>query len=390
MSVSNPPQQTEGNAQRPRHMFIDALKAYSGGPLKDATLKQLWYKARWLSRLMNPFKGVEECFMVAEGSEEGLHLQAEQVINRLSRHERAVRQQQKVDWNKVKSHIPNTVDEVMGTEAETMTLAFFKFLQAGINSSRGDDTKDLKPVILDLIPQRYLSGPTNEHGEKCIWNSVSTSAKNEKGARGFTNKVTACLLCPIDYLQAFDANPTEFVFSLVAQNGSFSRLDREGVPKFPSFMYNEDMIEPGKLTNGLFRGPLLVAVYMFIFVSKRVAKGEKKRARKGIAETHQMENVDPATICYAVLQTWVGISDMSEWSKTDRGVDLSMLYTALRQLLGLERGRDPWVDVTLDWWDSQVKTGGTSTQDRVTRDTEAPSVLETLEIERRQRMATLS
>lgn len=41
---------------------------------------------------------------------------------------------------------------------------------------------------------------------------------------------------------------------------------------------------------------------------------------------------------------------MSEWSKTDRGVDLSMLYAALRQLLGVERGGDPWVDATLDWW----------------------------------------
>lgn len=33
--------------------------------------------------MINPFKGVEECFIVAEGSEEGSHLQAEQVLNRL-------------------------------------------------------------------------------------------------------------------------------------------------------------------------------------------------------------------------------------------------------------------------------------------------------------------
>ena len=43
-------------------------------------------------------------------------------------------------------------------------------------------------------------------------------------------------------------------------------------------------------------------VYTFTFISKCVAKGEKKKARRGIAETNQMENVDPATICYAVLQ----------------------------------------------------------------------------------------
>ena len=131
-----------------------------------------------------------------------------------------------------------------------------------------------------MIPQRYLSEPTNEYGEKSIWNSVSTSARTEKWPRGFANKITARLLCPIDYLHAFDANPAESVLSLIPKpkigcllilspkprtieklkNGSFSRLDREGVPKFPLFMYDEDMIEPGKLTNGLFRGQLLVDV----------------------------------------------------------------------------------------------------------------------------------
>jgi len=99
-----------------------------------------------------------------------------------------------------------------------------------------------------------------------------------------------------------------------------------------------------------------------------------------------MGNIDPKTICYAVIQTWVGISDMKEWSKIDRGVDLSKLYTALRHLLDFERGRDPWVDSTLNWWDSQV-IRGTAAEAGASRDNEAPSMLETLDTERRQRMA---
>ncbi|KAF9647353.1 hypothetical protein BDM02DRAFT_3261766 [Thelephora ganbajun] len=303
-----------------------------------------------------------------------------------SRHERAVRQQQKVDWSRIKNRIPNAVNEAMDAESEIMTV-FFKFLQASINAARGDDTKDLKPVILELIPQKYLSGPVNEHGEKSIWNSIRASTKHSKVTRGFTNNITARLLCPADHLRAFDANPSETIEKL--KNGSLARLDREGVPKFPSFMYDEDMMEPGKVTEGLFRGPLLVAVYVYIFISKHVARGEKKTARKGIAEINQMGNVEPATICYAVLQTWVGISDMNEWSKTDRGVDLSMLYTALRHLLDFERGKDPWVDKTLDWWNSQVVRGATA-EAGASRDNEAPSTLEILDIERRQRMAATS
>jgi len=49
------------------------------------------------------------------------------------------------------------------------------------------------------------------------------------------------------------------------KTGRLPRLDREGVPKFPLFMYDEDVIEPGKVTNGLFRGPLLVAASSFSF-----------------------------------------------------------------------------------------------------------------------------
>lgn len=89
-------------------------------------------------------------------------------------------------------------------------------IQAGINSARGDDTKDLKPAILDLIPQKYLSGPANEDGEKSIWSLVPTNARTEKGLRGFANRITGRLLCPIDYVRDFDADPNEFVFSLPA------------------------------------------------------------------------------------------------------------------------------------------------------------------------------
>ena len=89
------------------------------------------------------------------------------------------------------------------------------------------------------------------------------------------------------------------------KNGLLPRLDRDGVPKFPLFLYDEDMIEPGKLTNGLFRGPLLVAVYKFIFISKSFARGEEKTARKGLAEINKMESVEPTTICYTVLQVQI-------------------------------------------------------------------------------------
>ena len=44
-----------------------------------------------------------------------------------SRHERISLQQQKADWNTIKKHIPQAVDEVMDNEPEMMPL-FLKFV----------------------------------------------------------------------------------------------------------------------------------------------------------------------------------------------------------------------------------------------------------------------
>ena len=51
--------------------------------LTDPILKPLWDRSCWLARVVNPFKGVEECFFVAEGGEGDMAPQAEQVLNRL-------------------------------------------------------------------------------------------------------------------------------------------------------------------------------------------------------------------------------------------------------------------------------------------------------------------
>lgn len=82
-----------------------------------------------------------------------------------------------------------------------------------MNAAQGDDTKDLKLVILKLIPQKYLLGPVNKFGEKSIWNSIRANTKHLKLTHGFTNNITTRLLCPIDHLRAFDADPSEFVLS---------------------------------------------------------------------------------------------------------------------------------------------------------------------------------
>ena len=96
-----------------------------------------------------------------------------------------------------------------------------------------------------------------------------------KSWRGWENVITARLLCPVDSLAEFKANPEEYVnTSLLCpllrtripstrarlRQGELPLIDSTGDPKFPAFLYDEDSMTDGSLTQGLFRGPFLLAV----------------------------------------------------------------------------------------------------------------------------------
>ena len=94
-----------------------------------------------------------------------------------------------------------------------------------------------------------------------------------KAWRGWGNTITARLLCPIDYIGQFKENPDEYantsavichsesIFSTGRKlsGGELALVDGVGDPKLPAFLYDEDMTD-GSLTEGLLRGPLLLAV----------------------------------------------------------------------------------------------------------------------------------
>lgn len=44
------------------------------------------------------------------------------------------------------------------------------------------------------------------------------------------------------------------------RQGELPLIDNTGDPKFPAFLYDESVMTDGSLTQGLFRGPILLAV----------------------------------------------------------------------------------------------------------------------------------
>ena len=94
---------------------------------------------------------------------------------------------------------------------------------------------------------------------------------------GFNNILTATLLCPVDHFATIKADPDEsvgaYLLGEIAEHSSsrtrmqlverkLPMIDSGGDPKLPIFLYDLDLVD-SSMTQGLFRGPLLLAVSMF-------------------------------------------------------------------------------------------------------------------------------
>jgi len=132
----------------------------------------------------------------------------------------------------------------------------------------------MKRDIINLIPSEYLPGP----GCSGSLQGVCRNPDMYKAWRGFDNPTTARLLCPVNHLErmkgdpegyvrwmsqpyCLDSDPRPMATVLSTQEGikaaTLPMKDRENQPFFPSFLYDEQMVD-GSLTKGLFRGPLLL------------------------------------------------------------------------------------------------------------------------------------
>ena len=73
----------------------------------------------------------------------------------------------------------------------------------GCTQARSDDSGALKPIILSFIPRNDMND--NETIERLL--SQSSGKGKGKVLRGYNNRVTARLLCPLDLVAQFDEDP---------------------------------------------------------------------------------------------------------------------------------------------------------------------------------------
>ncbi|KAI0739293.1 hypothetical protein BC629DRAFT_1565125 [Irpex lacteus] len=123
------------------------------------------------------------------------------------------------------------------------------------------------------------------------------------------------------------------------------------------------------MTEGLFRGPLVVRSYKHIFTGPSSAKGatNSRGRKKNQAQLSGVERTTPRTIAYAAVQTRHMLCQQSDWSVEDGQFDNSQFFDFVVALLECTPDVDDvtrkWINATLDWWDMQVFRKGSRYED---------------------------
>lgn len=132
---------------------------------------------------------------------------------------------------------------------------------------------------------------------------------------------------------------------------------------FPSFLYPDGQYDPNDMENGLMRGLLVVRIWRHLFTSPSlavIALGKQRSAgTKGCQATmNGLTTPTPATIAYAVLQTYWFLCPLDDWRLDDGVFDKQEFFRNILNIFAVGQWGDVenegWAVETLRWWEEQV------------------------------------
>ncbi|TEB32985.1 hypothetical protein FA13DRAFT_1790059 [Coprinellus micaceus] len=224
-------------------------------------------------------------------------------------------------FRKLLGMIPEFEERLMSSSEEEI-IAIASMLQKGAASSRSEDTKSLKGVILDWI------GPLEP-----------PLSRNVKHNRGFQHARTGFLLCPPE----LDWNDPEIRKQLKNKELTVSGSH------WPIFVYKNEQYDPNNPWKGLFRNELLIKGFKHIFTSPSSVEEEPKATRSGNARIHGMSHVTPASLAYTFTQVRFSLSSAGVFSRTDGETDSETFYISVLELLEDPQEQDE-VRPLITWW----------------------------------------
>ncbi|KAG6913568.1 hypothetical protein DXG01_005874 [Tephrocybe rancida] len=224
-------------------------------------------------------------------------------------------------------------ERLLESEVVEDLQAIADLVQKGCASARANDSKGLKPAIIDLITPATgsLNPPLN---------------RKLKSTRGFNHEVTGLLLCPagLDWTNA----------EIKRKLGSGERI--VAGHHWPIFIYLNNVFDPSDPWKGLLRSELLIKAFKHIFIAPSAADpvaNDSDAIKSGNAKIHGMHKVTKASIVYVATQVRFALSSASQWSLGDKIMDSENFYTSLLDTLEDPIHKARALDL-LNFWDQTI------------------------------------
>ncbi|KAG1759294.1 hypothetical protein EDD22DRAFT_782780 [Suillus occidentalis] len=244
-------------------------------------------------------------------------------------------------FTKLLDSYPGLLDRLReGSEEEVLHVG--ELIGKGASSARGEDTKSLKPVVIDwIVPAGDVVVPP--------------LPRNSKITRGFNHPLTGRLLCPAE----LDWNDPETKQKL--QSGEIAVSGDQ----WPLFLYANEAYDPDDPWNGLLRSRLLINAFRHVFTSPSSVEKEPKATRAGNARLHGMTAVTAPSVAYIATQVRFAICSSSVFSRTDTTTDSETFYHSLLDLLEDTDERREVQDLMV-WWNRQIFLTSSATKRSLT------------------------
>ncbi|KAG1849815.1 hypothetical protein C8R48DRAFT_613879 [Suillus tomentosus] len=215
-----------------------------------------------------------------------------------------------------------------GSEEEVLHVG--ELIGKGASAARGEDTKSLKPVVIDwIVPAGEVVMPP--------------LPRNSKISCGFNHPLTGRLLCPAELDWDNEETKQNLQSGIISVSGD----------QWPLLLYANEAYDPDDPWNGLLRTRLLINAFRHVFTSPSSVDKEPKATRAGNARLHGMTAVTAASIAYVATQVRFALCSSSVFSRTDTSTDSETFYHSLLDLL---EDPDEQGEVTelLVWWNRQI------------------------------------
>ncbi|KAG2005518.1 hypothetical protein CC2G_001918 [Coprinopsis cinerea AmutBmut pab1-1] len=232
-------------------------------------------------------------------------------------------------YRKLLKLVPGLEERINDASAEEL-VTMCSLLQKGANNARANDTKSLKPAIIDwLVPPGEVLQPS--------------LARNIKADRGFHHERTGYLLAP----PGIDWGDDEIKRQL---------RDNELIVKaqdWPRFLWKDEVHNPEKPWEGFLQNDIIVKGFKHIFTSPSSVDKLPVATRAGNAKIHGMTSVNGPSLAYVATQIRFALSSEGSFVRDGNGEELEDFYQSI-----LEVFEDPYqqddAKKLLSWWNQQI------------------------------------